>query len=64
MFGFLGPRDGPRAATVSKLWLHLYLQSRPGYTRPASLSQSFSHSPVVSLEEEAAEGGPAGGNKA
>jgi hypothetical protein len=59
LFGFLNAHDGPRVAPVSKLWLHLYIQSRPGYMRPASLSQSFSNSPIVNLEEEAAEGGNA-----
>lgn len=63
LFGFLGPRDGPRVTAVSKLWLHCYLQSRPGYTRPASLSQSLSHSPIVSLEEEPAEVGKGAAGK-
>lgn len=60
-FGYLAPRDGPNVTAVGKLWLHLFLQSRPGYVRPASLSMSLTNSPIVNLAEEAAESANKGG---
>lgn len=46
LFGYLGPRDAPITTVVSKLWLHLYLQSRPDYARPPDAS------PIVRVQEE------------